>query len=324
MVVRLTDEDASSLNVEMTVDTGGLIEDSSVVVFTFSVTGSDVVATGVNITIQVGGTADTGDYSFANGSATTGIVTILSGTTGTTYTLTGTTDTLVETDESIIVDIIAVENAVESGTQQQTLTLYNDDVVYASIAVDTGSISESSGSAVVTATLSGTSIYDVYVNLGFAGAATQGTDYVVSSGQILISSGSTTGSMTITASPDTLGEVTEAIDVSIVSLSNALTGTTTTGTTDILDTTVLTVELSNSSGSISESGGVTTYTVTLCGGTSTQTVSVGLTYTGSATSGTDYSVATGTNATSNTVIDIPAGGTSGWVTITATDDFIVE
>jgi predicted extracellular nuclease len=80
--------------------------------------------------------------------------------------------------------------------------------------------------------------------------------------------------------------------------------------------TLPTVGLSLSPASFSEVGGSTVVTATLSAA-STQAVTVNLTYTGSATSGVDYTA-------SSASISIAAGSTSGSVTINAVDDTAFE
>ena len=71
----------------------------------------------------------------------------------------------------------------------------------------TGSpMAEAGGVATVTATLSATSSQDVTVNLAFSGTATLTTDYTRSATNIVITAGSTNGSITLTAVQDTLYE----------------------------------------------------------------------------------------------------------------------
>ena len=71
---------------------------------------------------------------------------------------------------------------------------------------------------------------------------------------------------------------------------------------------MLEVFLTSSTGAIAESGGVATVTANLTGGTSTQPVTVLVSFAGNAGTG-DYSASTG-------LITIPAGNTTGEITVT--------
>ena len=136
------------------------------------------------------------------------------------------------------------------------------------IEVDTGSIAESGGVAIVTATITGGSLLTTgTVTLAFSGTASSG-DYTASnSGVITIPFGSTTGAITLTATQDTSDELDETIDVSIASLTNMLTGTQTTGSTTIVDDDTVTAELSLSTTSVPETNGTGQIIVLLSGGT---------------------------------------------------------
>ena len=75
----------------------------------------------VVISLSAGGTAAASDYTL---SSTT--ITIASGTTGT-ATITAVQDTEDESNETVVVDISSVTNGTESGTQQVTVTITDDD-----------------------------------------------------------------------------------------------------------------------------------------------------------------------------------------------------
>ena len=79
-------------------------------VFTLSTSGNIIVSTGIVVTLTYSGTAINGT-DYITGTAT---VTITALTTGTTFVLTGLNDLLVETTETIIVDINTVLNATEA------------------------------------------------------------------------------------------------------------------------------------------------------------------------------------------------------------------
>ena len=100
------------------------------------------------------------------------------------------------------------------------------------LSVDHTSIAEASGQATVTATLSAVSTQDVTVLLDYSGTAKNVLDYTRSATQIVISAGSTTGSITLAAVQDTLDEANETIVVDI----NGVTNGTESGTQTILVT----------------------------------------------------------------------------------------
>jgi serralysin len=81
-------------------------------------------------------------------------------------------------------------------------------------------LAEADGVATVTATLSAVFDQDVSVDLGFSGTATNVDDYTRSATSIMIAAGATTGSITLTAVQDTLGELNETIIVDITSVTS--------------------------------------------------------------------------------------------------------
>jgi hypothetical protein len=185
------------------------------------------------------------------------------------------------------------------------------------LSVAPTSLAEATGTATVTATLSTTSTQNVTVNLAFSGTATNVTDYNRSGTQIVIAAGSTTGTVTLTAVQDALYENYETIVVDIVSVTNG----TESGTQQVIATIIdddlpPTVTLSVVPASIAEAGGTATVTATLSA-VSGLDVTVNLGFTGTATNVTDYT-------RSATQIVIPAGSTTGKVTLTAVQDSLDE
>jgi hypothetical protein len=81
-------------------------------------------------------------------------------------------------------------------------------------------LAEAEGVATVTATLSAVSDQDVTIELGFSGTATNIDDYTRSASSIVIAAGATTGSITLTAVQDDLGEPNEMIIVDITGVTN--------------------------------------------------------------------------------------------------------
>ncbi|EKD42027.1 MAG: fibronectin, type III protein, partial [uncultured bacterium] len=98
-----------------------LAENGGAATVTATLSGSASQDTTVNISYS-GTATNTTDYTR---SATS--ITVTAGATTGTVTLTGVNDALDETDETVIVDISGVSNGTESGTQQITATITDDD-----------------------------------------------------------------------------------------------------------------------------------------------------------------------------------------------------
>jgi hypothetical protein len=97
-----------------------------------------------------------------------------------------------------------------------------EPVVSVSIdSIQNSRISESGGKAYVFANLNGKSLKDVKLNLSFTGTAKSGVDYNISASQILIKSGSVSGSVVLNALQNTLIEGDKSIIISYSSVENA-------------------------------------------------------------------------------------------------------
>jgi hypothetical protein len=183
------------------------------------------------------------------------------------------------------------------------------------LAVDPAEIDEASGVATFTATLSAAAETDVTVDLGLSGTATDGTDYAASGTQIVIAAGDLSGSVTVTATDDDVDEPDETVIAEITTVTGAIEALEQQATTTILDNddpVLPTITLSVDNAEIAEAGGEATFTITLSEA-STADVTVDLGYAGSATLAVDY-------AASGAQVVIPAGSTTGSVTVTAIDD----
>ena len=118
-------------------------------------------------------------------------------------------DVLVEGNETVVLDITGVVNGTENGTQQQTITIIDDDeppLPSVSLSVSPAEISENGGISTIMATLSTNHDEMVTVNLSVTGTATGGSDYVLGSQSIIIPAGDTTGSTVVYAINDDIDE----------------------------------------------------------------------------------------------------------------------
>ena len=123
---------------------------------TLTATLSNAYATDVTVNLNFLGTSQlNSDYTRA-----ANFITVTSGNTTGTTTVTPVNDAVVEADETIIVDISSVTNGIESGVQQATYTIQNDDT--ASVTIANVSENENTNSATMTLTL------DTAVDGGFS------------------------------------------------------------------------------------------------------------------------------------------------------------
>ncbi|MCB0271951.1 MAG: hypothetical protein KDD46_02925, partial [Bdellovibrionales bacterium] len=308
-------EDESIPAVTLSVDNATIAEASGVATFTATLSNPSTQNVTVNLAFSGTATGSGTDYT-ASGSS----ILITAGNTTGNITVTADQDLLDENDETVIVDIDSVTNGTESGVQQQTTTITDDDdAPTVTLSLDNATIAEASGVATFTATLSAVSALDVTVNLALSGTATgSGTDYTASGSSILITAGNTTGTITVTADQDLLDENDETVIVDIDSVTNGTESGVQQQTTTITDDDdAPTVTLSLDNATIAEASGVATFTATLSA-VSALDVTVNLALSGTATgSGTDYTA-------SGSSILITAGNTTGAITVTADQDLLDE
>ncbi len=228
-------------------------------------------------------------------------------------TLTGIDDPDDDDNETVIVDITMVSNGTETGTQQVTAIIIDDDGIPSiALGVSGSSIAENGGIATVTATASNIFASNITVGLAFSGTAINLIDYTRSADQIVIPAGNLSGNITLMASDDLLDEVDERITVDVNSVTNGTEiGTQQITVTILDDDSPPSVTLSVSGSPIAENGGTGIVTAMLSA-VSFQPVNVNLVVSGTAES-TDYSIM------AQQIVVLP-GDISAILEITAIDD----
>ncbi|MCB0271680.1 MAG: hypothetical protein KDD46_01545, partial [Bdellovibrionales bacterium] len=173
------------------------------------------------------------DYTASSSS-----ILITAGNTTGTITVTADQDLLDENDETVIVDIDSVTNATESGVQQQTTTITDDDtapiVEFTSASQSTG---VESGAFTITAqldTVSGLDVTVPYTINGFS-TAVDPSDYTITASPVVITAGNLTVDITITITADGLDESDETVIVDMGVPTNATAGIVTSHTLTIND-----------------------------------------------------------------------------------------
>jgi len=211
-----------------------------------------------------------------------------------TVTVTGQDDTVLDGNQSYSIDFT---DAVSSDTNYNNLVvdsvsvlnLDNEGELSVSISTQDSSISETSGIATITATMSNASNQDVIVNLSYRGSASNADYTPVNAITIPGDSQTTSASIQIVATPDTIDEINEEIIVDISSVTNALASNAPSPVITIMDDDqlpVVTLDIA-SSATLSESVGSVKLTASI-NAASSRDVVVNLIYTGTATAGEDY------------------------------------
>ncbi len=187
-----------------------------------------------------------------------------------------------------------------------------------SVAVSPASVSEDGATNLTyTVTRSLNISSPTTVNITTSGTATSGTDYTGGVATVVIPAGATTATITIDPSVDGSVEANETAILTVAAGTGYTVGVPSSATGTILNDDAPSATISVSPASVSEDGAPNlVFTVTL-NQASLSATSVGYTIGGTATNGTDY-------ATISSPLVIPAGSTTGTVTVNPTADATIE
>lgn len=187
-----------------------------------------------------------------------------------------------------------------------------------SIAVSPASVSEDGATNLTyTVTRSLNLSSPTVVNITTSGTATAGTDYTGSVATVTIPAGATTATITIDPTVDGTVEADETVTLTVAAGTGYTVGVPASATGTLLNDDVPTATISVSPANVAEDGAPNlVYTVTL-NQASFSALSIGYTIGGTATNGTDY-------ATIASPLVIPAGSTTGTITVNPTADATIE
>jgi len=135
--------------------------------------------------------------------------------------ITALSDVVFEPNETIVAVTTNFQNCAVSAQFSRGITIVNEYLApFVNLTASTTSISENSGSATVYAQLDHTHSQNVTVVFALTGSATFNTDYSTTTTSIVIATGATSGSISITSIQDSVGEANETVVVSIQSVTN--------------------------------------------------------------------------------------------------------
>ncbi|MCW5958514.1 MAG: Ig-like domain repeat protein [Pyrinomonadaceae bacterium] len=266
------------------------------------------------------------DFSTANGTAVapgdytanSGSISFNPGETSKTISVSVNGDTTVESDETFFVNLTNVVGATVLDGQGQG-TIQNDDI--ASISINDVSASEgNSGTTDFTFTvnLSQPSLSAVTVNYATAnGSAIAGSDYTSASGTVTFNAGETSKTITVSVLGDTVVEPNENFFVNLSGAVNAtISDNQGLGTIQNDDTATIAIgDVTLNEGNSGTTAFV--FSVSLTNASASAITVDYSTANGSATSGSDYTAASGT-------LTFAAGETSKTVTVNVSGDVTVE
>ncbi len=313
----ITDDDPKfSINSPSVVE--GDSGDSNNLVFTVTLSAASTSSLTVNYA-RTGGTATSGTDYTAVASTT---LTFAANETSQTITVPVTGDAMDEgAGETVVVTLSSPSAGTGISTMSGTGTITDDDPKF---SIGNASATEgNTGSVNMTFTVTlgagAASQYTVdYASSdGATNGATAGTDYTAVSGTLTFPAGTTSRTITVSVTGDTMNEANETV---VVTLSDPSAGTAismATGTGTITDND--TPNFSINSPSVAEGDSSTTsltFTVSLSPASATQvTVNYADAGTGTATSGTDY-----TALASSTTLTFTAGTTTQTITVSVSGD----
>lgn len=269
----------------------------------------------VRVDYSISGTATaTTDFTLINGTAVIPV-----GQTTATITATIVDDTTLETSETIIVTLSNPRGTILGSTSTYTYTITDNDQPTIGFAAANSINSESTTTITIPVTIPIAATREARVNYTVSGGtATAGAvDYTLANGTLIIPVGQTTANISITVANDTTDELDETILITLSSPVDATLGTTITHTYTIQDNDNPTVQFLSATGSGGENISPVNISVSL---SNAPVVDIQIPYTvgGTATAGgVDYTLANGT-------LTIPAGQTSGSISLAIVDDAIPD
>ncbi|WP_317169958.1 Ig-like domain-containing protein [Pedobacter sp. SG918] len=308
----ITDNDSSIASI--TAGTPG--NENGPVNGTFTVTLSNPSSQPTTITYTLGGTATEGsDYS----AIVTKTITIPAGQTTGTITIPVLTDNIVEGTETVIATLTSSGNPLVTVSNTPASINILDNTTATVTVATTNDGAEPSTPGLFTFTLSNVSATDTQVTYNVTGTATSGLDYTSIGTTVTILAGQTTATVSVPVLDDNIAEGTETVILTMTAATSnpSITANTTPATVNITDNDSSIASITAGTPG-NENGPVNgTFTVTLSNPSSQPTT---ITYTlgGTATEGSDYS------AIVTKTITIPAGQTTGTITIPVLTDNIVE
>ncbi|TWT55071.1 Calx-beta domain protein [Rubripirellula amarantea] len=312
----IVDNDDPPLSVSM--DVTGTAGGEGIGSLQFELNLSAVSTTDVSIPFTLSGTATDGsDFTVP-----VSPVTIAAGETSTTFTITVLDDLIDEDDtETVIINFGTPVGAVFTGSTTHTATISDDDAIEPTVSISLAdqTASESDGTVSFSVVLSQASDQAITIPFTLGGTATLTDDFTITSSPLSIPAGVTSLDVEIALVDDDVDEADqETLVVTLGTPTGAVLGTSIVHTLTINDDDAIlpTVDVSVASQTVSEDAGTVTFTVNLSEASDVD-VSVPFTVTGTAVSGSDFTI------TASPVV-ITAGSTSATINVGVIDDSISE
>ena len=285
---------------------------------TFTVTLSGSVASNVVLgwSTSAGTAVSDTDYSAASGT-----LTFEANDTSETLTVSTAEDTLTEEDETLTVTITGttLPSGVSLGVAKATGRIEDDDDLTAGVAAP-ATVPEGATVEFTVTLTGGTSTANVVVDYSVGGTATSGEDYTKPTGTLTISSGGSSGAISIDTKADDVLDRGETLRVTLDAVTTEkgaaeVSGTSGSAETTITDSGMVTASVADAS---AVEGEALAFAVTLTGKVSEDVLLDWSTTAGTAVSDTDY------GAVGSERLAIKAGETSGTLTVSTNEDALTE
>ena len=269
---------------------------------------------GRQVTVDYATSSDTAT-SGTDFTAASGTLTFAAGTESQTVSVSTTEDTDTEGDETFTLTLTTPTNATLGTKASATGTINDDDATGSPTLNVSGASADEGGAVNFTVSLSVDSEDEVTVQYATSsGTATSGTDFTAKSGTLTFSAGTDSQTVSVSTTNDSTDEENETFTLTLSSPTNATLGDdTATGTIrDNDDPPLVSVAAANA-----DEGDDVVFTVSLSPASGKRVTVDYATANGSATSGTDFTAASGT-------LTFAAGTTSQTVRVATTSDSTTE
>ena len=307
--VNLHDDDQPILTVVAT-DSAASEASNDPGVFTVTRTGSTAAALTVNYGIT-GSALHGTDYE-----PLPGVLTIPAGSAVGTIVITPIDDAIGEPDQTAVLQLRGGTAYTISSVSSATVTIADNDLPYASIAVTTGPAIEGSTAGVFRVTTTGTGTGNITVLYTVTGTATNGTDFTTLSGSLSIAK-NTTATFNVATIQDTFVEGYETVTVTLTPDPTYTLALDSSATMNLQDDDAPQVNVSNTDDAFTETNGSLAKFYVSRTGATTSALTVNYTLGGTATSGSDYTAPSGS-------VTIAAAAAGAFVDISMLDDTLAE
>jgi Calx-beta domain len=292
------------------------IPESGGIGYLYNISANATLSAPLTVRYRVSGTATPGlDYQAIPES-----LTIPAGSPSVTFFYTILNDTITEPSESINIQLESSGKYVLGPTNQLTTTITDDDAAFIALAANDANASEpgrSDGPGQWTVTRTGNLASTITIPLTWSGDASYGVDYAGLPSSLTIPANTASATINLTVTDDTVAENNETAILTIGTGNNYSVLGSPSATINIFDdeSSIVTI-VANDDTSVENSANTGQFTISRRG-LLTQSITIPLTLSGSAASGTDFTALP-------TSVTLAANAASTTITVTPLNDAVNE